>query len=66
MTDTYEIEFRDGKRAVAPHVYELLAGHDVHNLTYEEAIQFVNGNLFGQHVDKKFGAFIQRHFKEHG
>jgi len=63
--DDFTLEFRDGKRQVAPHVYEMLATVETYRLTYEEAMNVANGNLFSTHVEKKHADIIAKHFKEH-
>lgn len=62
--DDFTLEFRDGKRSVAPHVYDLLANVETYRLTYEEAMNVANKGLFSTHVEKKHAEFVSRHFKE--
>ena len=65
MTDDFVLEFRDGRRSVAPHLYDMLAPHDTYRMTYEEALNFANQKLFSDHVEVKHAQFVSRHFKEH-
>ena len=60
----FEVEFRDGKRVVAPHVYEMLKPIETYRLTYEEAMRLANNSVLAGHINQKADAFIQRHFKE--
>jgi len=64
MSDDFSLEFRDGKRQVAPHVYEMLSGIETYRYTYEEAMKVANNRLFSTHVENKHASFIKRHFKE--
>ena len=61
----FVLEFRDGKRSVAPHVYDLLANIETYRLSYEEAMNKANQNLFSTHVESKHAKFVAQHFKEH-
>jgi hypothetical protein len=60
----FELEFRDGKRVVAPHVYEMLKPIETYRLTFEEAMRQANNSVLSGHINKKADAFIARHFKE--
>ena len=64
MPKDFELEFRDGKRVVAPHVYEMLHGLDTYRMLYEEALNFANGKMLADHVNRHADKMIQRHFKE--
>ena len=65
MTEDFVLEFRDGKRSVAPHVYDLLANVDTYRYSFEEAMNIANKNLFVGHVEAKHADFVNKHFKEH-
>lgn len=62
--DDFSIEFRDGKRQVAPHVYEMLRNVETFRMTYEEALNYANGQILRSHVNLKADQFVARHFKE--
>lgn len=59
-----QVQFRDGKRDVPPHLAELMDGIDAYRLTYDEAVDKVNAKLLADHLNKIAGDAVSQHFRD--
>ncbi|HEX5016504.1 MAG TPA: hypothetical protein VFX15_02835 [Actinomycetes bacterium] len=59
-----ELKFRDGKRVVPDYMARLMAGIEVKNMTYEEAIRAMNHKMENDHVERAMSRIVDRHFME--
>jgi hypothetical protein len=57
-----EVEFRDGRRPVPPHVAELLAGIETFRMTYEQSIAAANRRMESRVVDNAMSSILRTHF----
>lgn len=60
------VEFRDGERDVPDHVAELLRGHSVYAMTYEQAIRYAERVLERNELNRQMNRVIDEHFKRTG
>ena len=58
-----ELEFRDGARKVPDHIRDLLIGVDTYQMTYSQAINFVNNKLVGDRLGEAQSDLIREHFR---
>lgn len=58
-----EIEFRDGKRLVPPHLEPFLRQLETHRMTYEEAVAIANQKMEADFINGKAEGFIAEHFR---
>ena len=62
--DPYELQFRDGKRSVPPHLSAMMSALDTQRYTYAEAISRVNNRLATDHVGFVVNRVLNDHFAE--
>lgn len=62
--DPYELQFRDGRRSVPPHLAALMSSLDTQRFTYAEAVSRVNNRLATDHVGFAVSRIISDHFSE--
>jgi hypothetical protein len=62
-----EIEFRDGVRAVAPHVAQMIAASDIDPVryTFEEALGLSQDSILKTRLNGAQQNLIQRHFRDY-
>jgi len=58
--DPFELEFRDGKRSVAPYLCDLMSGLDTVRFTYAQAVEEVNKNLLRNHANDAMRQILSR------
>lgn len=58
-----EVQFRDGKRDVAPHLAELMKSIETYKMTYEQAVTEVNRKLMSDHLGQVQQKLISQHFR---
>lgn len=59
-----ERKFRDGKREVPDYIDTLMGSLETERLTYDDALDAMNREMLGQHIDRAVTRQIDRHFRE--
>jgi hypothetical protein len=64
--DPFELVFRDGRRTVPPHLFDMMSGMDTVRYTYSDAIDRANQRATVDHVNGVFSSIVSAHFREPG
>ena len=59
-----EVQFRDGRRDVAPHLADLMKSLETYKLTYDQAVVEVNRKLMSDHLGQVQQKLISQHFRK--
>ena len=59
-----EVQFRDGKRDVAPHLADLMKPLDTYKMTYDQAVTEVNRKLMSDYLGQAQQKLISQHFRK--
>jgi hypothetical protein len=61
-----EIEFRDGKREVAPYLAAMMFGIDTYRFTFQEAIHMANRKAEHDYLEGERSKILREHFRNLG
>ena len=61
-----DVQFRDGKRSVPPHLEELMKQLDTYKLTYDQAVTEVNRKLMSDYLGQVQNRITSQHFRRTG
>lgn len=61
-----ELQFRDGRHNVPPHLEELMKSIETYKLTYDQAVTAVNRKLMSDYLGQVQAKVTSQHFRGGG